>query len=229
MRSLVGDRDLRTVRAASGSLEREISHLSSSIQILSRNLAGKSDFSSLILRPEEISSTFDGGIALFSNEGRLIRSSTTQVDWQAIPTQIPDTFKTILGNKPQPTFSSLIVPAGSTHSYIFIGVLTDQQEVLVGAFFPDRLIENALGSLVSSGQTTVLVVSPAKTNGNYDVLYHAGPFKTDESVPSHPGIKEALNGESGINYFQSSEGEHVVAFNPVPPTGWGLVIGKSVV
>ena len=46
-------------------------------------------------------------------------------------------------------------------------------------------------------------------------------------IPSHPGIKEALNGESGINYFQSSEGEHVVAFNPIPPIGWGLVIEEA--
>jgi signal transduction histidine kinase len=227
MRGLVGDRDLRTVRAASGSLEREISHVSSTIQILSRSLDSKSDFSSLILRPEEISSTFDGGIALFSIDGFLIRSSTTQMGWQAIPTQIPDTFKTIQENKSQPTFSTLIAPAASSHSYIFIGVLTDQQEVLVGAFSPERLIKDAIGSLVSSGQTTVLVISRAKANGNYDVLYRAGPFKMDESAPSHPGIKEALNGESGINYFQSSEGEHVVAFNPIPPTGWGLVIEEA--
>jgi signal transduction histidine kinase len=227
MRSLVGDRDLRTVRAASSSLEREISHLASTIQILSRSLNGKSDFSSLILRPEEISSTFDGGIALYSIDGRLIRSSTTQMDWQAIPSQIPDTFKTALENNPQPTFSTLISPVGNSHSYIFIGVLTDQKDVLVGAFSPDRMIQNAIGSLVSSGQTTVLVISPAKSKGNYDVLYRGGPFKMDESAPSHPGIKEALNGESGINYFQSSEGEHVVAFNPIPPTGWGLVIEEA--
>jgi hypothetical protein len=54
MRGLVGDRDLRTVRAASSSLDREISHLSSTIQILSRSLGNIADFSSLILSPEEI-------------------------------------------------------------------------------------------------------------------------------------------------------------------------------
>jgi signal transduction histidine kinase len=49
----------------------------------------------------------------------------------------------------------------------------------------------------------------------------------DESDPSHPGIREALNGESGIDYFQSSEGEHVVAYNPISLTGWGLVIEEA--
>jgi hypothetical protein len=82
MRSLVGDRDLRTVRTASISLEREIAHLTSTIQILSRSLNGKPDFSSLILDPEEISTVFDGGIALFSYDGQLILSTTSIIDWQ---------------------------------------------------------------------------------------------------------------------------------------------------
>ena len=227
MRSLVGDRDLRTVRTASISLEREIAQLTSTLQILSRSLNGKPDFSSLILDPEEISTVFDGGIALFSSEGELIRSSTSIIDWQTIPSQITGTFTSILQNNSQPPFSNLVSTVENSHSYIFIGVLTDQQEVLVGAFSPDRLIENAIGSLISSGQTTVLVISPSGKAGSYDVLYRAGPFKMDESVPTHPGIKEVLNGESGINYYQSSEGEHVVAFNPILQTGWGLIIEEA--
>jgi signal transduction histidine kinase len=227
MRSLVGDRDLRTVRTASISLEREIAHLTSTIQILSRSLNGKPDFSSLILDPEEISTVFDGGIALFSYDGQLILSTTSIIDWQTIPSQITGTFKSIIQNKSQPTFSSLVSTVENSNSYIFIGILTDQQEVLVGAFSPDRLIENAIGSLISSGQTTVLVISPSGKAGRYDVLYRAGPFKMDESVPTHPGIKEVLNGESGINYYQSSEGEHVVAFNPIHQTGWGLIIEEA--
>jgi signal transduction histidine kinase len=227
MRSLVGDRDLSTVRAASSSVEHEISHLTSTIQILSRSLDGKSDLSSLILSPEEISSTFDGGIALYSNDGRLINSSSTRLDWQTIPSVISEPFKNASGNNPQPAFSTLITQAGSSQSYIFVSVPTGQQEVLVGAFSPDRLIQNSIGSLAGSGQTTVLVVSPSKTPGKYDVLYRGGPFKIDENSPSHPGIKEALKGESGINYFQSSQGEHVVAFNPISPTGWGLVIEEA--
>ncbi|MDP3450156.1 MAG: histidine kinase, partial [Anaerolineaceae bacterium] len=75
--------------------------------------------------------------------------------------------------------------------------------------------------------TTVLVISPNDASGNYDVLYRGGPLKIDESLPTHPGIEEVLNGESGINYFQSSEGEHVVAFSPINPTVWGLIIEEA--
>jgi signal transduction histidine kinase len=227
MRSLVGDRDLRTVRAASGSLEREISHLTSTIQILSRDLEQPSDFSSLILSPEEISTQFDGGIALFSPRSRLLGASTNQVDWQVIPAQLPELFSTSLENKLQPTFSRLISPSGSSHAFIFVSIYTHQQQILVGAFSPARLIRDAIGDLAGTGQTTVLVVSPAKTRGKTDVLYRAGPFKADENLPTHPGIQESLNGESGINYFQGSQGEHVVAFNPITSVGWGLVIEEA--
>ncbi|MGB8252115.1 MAG: histidine kinase, partial [Anaerolineaceae bacterium] len=49
----------------------------------------------------------------------------------------------------------------------------------------------------------------------------------DENLPEHPGIREVLNGESGINYYQSTAGEHVVAFSPIPMTGWGLIIEEA--
>ncbi|MFA5788145.1 MAG: ATP-binding protein, partial [Actinomycetota bacterium] len=39
----------------------------------------------------------------------------------------------------------------------------------------------------------------------------------------HPGVREALNGESGSSYVRVEGDEHVVAFSPVQPTGWALV------
>ena len=227
MRSLVGDRDLRTVRTASNTLEREITHLTSSLQILSRSLDERSDLSSLILSPEEISSIFDGGIALYTNRGQLIRSSTNDIDWQSIPSQITNTITTTIEKKTYPVFSPLVSQAGNSHAYIFISILTNKQELLLAAFSPDRLIESSIGNLLASGQTTLLVVGPSQYPGKYDVLFRGGPFKIDESVPTHPGIKEVLNGESGINYYQSSLGEHVVAFDPIITTGWGLVIEEA--
>lgn len=227
MRSLVGDRDLRTVRAASSSLEREISHLSSTIRIVSRSLDARSDFSNLILSPLEISSAFDGGIALYSTNGALIRSSTDLLDWQVIPNQIPEVFKAAAESQIIETYSNLVLPAGSSQSYIFVAIQTGPQKVLIGAFSPARLIQDAIGDLANSGQTTVLVIGPAAPKGAYEVLYRAGPFKMDESSSAHPGIKEALNGESGINYFESNQGEHVVAFNSIPSVGWGLVIEEA--
>lgn len=226
MRSLVGDRDLKTVQAAASTLEREISHVGSTIQILSRNLEGKTDFNSLILTPDEIATTFDGGLALFTSDGSLIRSSSSKVDWMNLPKQIPASFES--GEKADPPkFSTLINSGVDSSAYIFVTIITTQNEILVGAFSPGRMIEVSIGSLSNSGQTTVIVISSSGVKGKFDVLYHGGPIKIDESLPTHPGIEDVLNGESGINYFQSSEGEHVVAFSPIQNTGWGLIIEEA--
>ncbi len=226
MRSLVGDRDLKTVQAAASTLEREISHVGSTILILSRNLEGKTDFNSLILTPDEIATTFDGGLALFTSDGSLIRSSSSKVEWISLPKQIPASFES--GEKAEaPKFSTLINSGVDSNAYIFVSIITAQKEILVGAFSPGRMIEESIGSLSNSGQTTVMVISSSSAKGKFDVLYHGGPIKIDESLPAHPGIEEVLNGESGINYFQSSEGEHVVAFSPIQITGWGLIIEEA--
>ncbi|PKN88113.1 MAG: hypothetical protein CVU46_02100 [Chloroflexi bacterium HGW-Chloroflexi-8] len=227
MRSLVGDRDLRTVRAASSTIELEITHLTSTFQQIAREMENQSDFSSLHLTPDEIASTFVGGIALYTKDGYLIRASTTNMDWPTIPALIPSLFKPPGQSTKTPFFSNLVKPPGTTQSYIFLITQTGEGEILLGAFSPQMLIETAVGDLARSSQITVLVISPTNTNKEYEVLFRAGPIKMDEYVRSHPGINEALNGESGINYYQGSQGEHVVAFTSIRPIGWGLVIEEA--
>lgn len=227
MRSLVGDRDLKTVRSASRSLERELSHISSTLQVAARGLEENPDFSALLIRPEEISAIFDGGVALFSMDGQVIQSSSGLIEWQSIPSQFPTAFQMEYQADNPPIFSPGLPLGNESHTYILVSTFSGQGKVLIGAFSADKLIEGTVADLISAGQTTVLVISPAKLPGTYDVLYRAGPFKHGESAPTHPGIKEALNGESGINYFQSGEGEHIVAYNSITSTGWGLVIVEA--
>jgi signal transduction histidine kinase len=227
MRSLVGDRDLRAVRAAASSLDHELSHRASTIQVEARSLNGETNFSSLILSPQEVAEVFDQGLALFTADGKLIGTTNSKIDWLAFSTQLPGYLAQVLQNKGKPIFSAPFSPGADDDTLVMVGSLSGSQEILVGAFTPSALIQDAVSSLVSAGQTTVLVIAPGQAGKGFSVLYRAGPFKPDESAPSHPGIQEALNGESGINYFQSGQGEHVVAFSPIASVGWGLVIEEA--
>jgi len=227
MRSLVGDRDLQTVRATANSLDRELSHLASTIQLLARSLGANSDLSSLILQPSEISAAFDGGIALYSKGNQVIRSTSASLDWQNLSVLLPNYFSSLVKAEGQPVFSTPVISVDSSQTYVLVGSMTSDKQFLIGAFSPARLINSVIADLVSAVQTSVLVISPNQQNGNYSVLYQGGPFQLDESTPTHPGIREGLNGESGISYYQSSTGEHVVAFSPIPQTGWGLIIEEA--
>jgi signal transduction histidine kinase len=226
MRSLVGDRDLRTVRAAASSLEREIAHLSSTLHILSRSLGSGQDLLNLILSPLEISSTYDGGIALFTRDGDLVDAIKNNLDWGDVPDRIHETIAAA-GQTAALVVYSPLVRMEDGQQVVFAAIQTDAQTILVGAFSPSRLVADGLGNLDGSGQISLLVVSPAPEQGEYDVLFHGGPLQMDESTSVHPGIREALNGKSGINYYMSPEGEHVVAYTPIASTGWGLVIEEA--
>jgi signal transduction histidine kinase len=60
-------------------------------------------------------------------------------------------------------------------------------------------------------------------DGNRRPIYDTG-FSLAEGSPSdHPGITEALRGESGTTYLKEGNNEHVVAYSPVGLVGWGLI------
>lgn len=227
MRSLVGDRDLQTVRATANSLDRELSHLASTIQLLSRSLNDNEDLSSLILQPAEISAAFDGGIALYSKNNHVLQSTTTSVDWQKLFDILPGYFSAMVNAKNQTVFSPPILALESSQTFVLVGSMTSDNQFLIGAFSPEKLISSMIADLISTVRTSVLVVSPNSQKSSYSVLYQVGPFRLDESSPIHPGIREGLNGQSGISYYQSSVGEHVVAYSPISQTGWGLIIEEA--
>jgi signal transduction histidine kinase len=227
MRNLVGDRDLKTVRAASSSIERELIHMSSTVEIISRSLAEKTDLSGLILSPEEILSIFDSGAAILSDSGKVISVLSNSVDWQATAPQILNTLRSQKLDLTHPAFVVPDAPTNDPAPHIFVAMNLSSGKILVTAFTLKRVIESTIGDLVISGESSVLMVGPGSGNVKYVLLYQGGGFSPSDTSSTHPGIEESLNGESGINYFKIGKNEHVVAYTSISPTGWGLVIEES--
>ncbi len=44
------------------------------------------------------------------------------------------------------------------------------------------------------------------------------------SLADHAGVQAALRGERGSSFLPMPDGEHVVAFAPIPSAGWGLIV-----
>jgi signal transduction histidine kinase len=61
-------------------------------------------------------------------------------------------------------------------------------------------------------------------DADHGLLYQIGSFSSEGAITSHPGIAEALRGESGASYVQVGKSEHVVSYSPVSPLGWALVL-----
>jgi len=225
MRNMVGDRDYKTVQAAASSLEREIAHLSSAILMIARSLDGQSRLENLILSQAEISAVFEGGIAVYGPDGSLVRASSDLLDWRAVPAQAGELLQRARANPGAPQVASGLWRSRAGQAYVLAVVSAGDGRLVLGAFSPARLIESAVGGLSGADRTTLLVIGPS--GGGYEVLYRAGPLRVDEADPAHPGLREALDGQSGISYFHSGHEEHVVAYSPIPSTGWGLVIEEA--
>lgn len=223
MRSLVGDRDLIAVRAASSSIERELTHRSSTIMMVARGLRANFDLSNLIIKSDELMTTFDGGIAIFNPNGRLISSTNPADYWADMYIASPIYFDSINKSSTYPVFSPVIVTPGGRNELILVGITIFNGNILVGAFSPSSIIQDTISNSFSSGKTLVQVVSPGEPSETIHVLFRFGPTLPEENQKSHPGFQEALNGESGINFHKTSTGEHVIAFSPIRPIGWGIV------
>ncbi|MRR10153.1 hypothetical protein EG831_08805, partial [bacterium] len=63
MRSLVGERDLRTVRAAASVLEKELAHRQTVLQMLARGETWPPDLAEVVSAQPETSAAFDLGLA----------------------------------------------------------------------------------------------------------------------------------------------------------------------
>lgn len=221
MRSLVGDRDLRTVQAAASSLSQAFFHQEAGIQMLAEATHSSSDFQEIIRSDPAATTNFDLGVGLFSPDGKLISSNQDLSSWLnrfAGPDKAT-WLRFLQASKPQAQFSP-VFPGDEAHPYLtFVSARTRDGNILVGAFRPDTIAQNTLKEMLSTGQVTAWVATPQG-----QVVYQIGGLVSEENILTHPGTSSALRGESGINYAQTNLGEHVVAFSPIPVVGWALVL-----
>ena len=271
MRALVGDRDLRAVRAAATGLTHEIEHRQAVLAALSAaapTLQTQAAAQAFLAQPNLPLHGFDHGLAIYSPTGQILAQTNPMASsphdnappgravleppLQAIAIQSPATFihspvRVMLeppaapntqspplsppppGVQPGQVWFDPPLPLDAGGWQITLNALTPGGSRLVAGFDPSTMADGLLHSISGPGSSTVLVLS-----AQGDLLYQAGVFSHHLLPSDHPGAAEALRGEWGVNYTQSdgeqsggSHGEHVVAFAPVPPLGWGLVIEES--
>ncbi|RPJ51183.1 MAG: HAMP domain-containing protein, partial [Chloroflexi bacterium] len=231
MRALVGERDLRAVRASANNLSNELAHRATALDALSLEIgsspAGAESLAPAALEESAQAHGMDGGLAVYDDEGRLVAKSADPIP------EILDYPRGLTSNfiEADSTGSSsktrLSPPVRSARDgWYLLGLARPAGPyTLVGAFSTSSLAREALGGLTSE-HSTVTLVSPQG-----DVLFSSGAMQLSGSLAQQLGVADVLRGESGVNYRSPGDGmqgghsgEHVVAFTPVPPFGWGLVL-----
>ena len=194
MRNLVGERDARAVKAVSAAISEQLLHRSAAIRGLAFHAAEAASPEQALANYNFILNDFDGGLALLKDNKVIAASS----NW-----------------KNRSIASEILMEDGNP---LMIVTAANGGITAVGAFSPSHLIARALADAFPSTSESFTVI----IDQDRRVLYQSG--KTPTELMQHAGIREALRGESGSIYLSTSDGEHVVAYSPIAPTGWALMI-----
>jgi two-component system sensor histidine kinase UhpB len=223
MRALVGERDQRAVLASANALGDQIEGRLDAIRSLSlrAEAASTGGFNEILTTSDYLSSDFDFGLAFFSNDGALLASTGDQAIWKQLSSSSSSDLKSLLsqgssGIDPQ-TFPH---PLTAERVALVFAEVPGRDWVAVGAYSTQTLIHHTLASAFPADQQASVIVVDA----NDQLLYRSGPYSFGSDGVTHPGVAEALRGESGTTYQQVDGSEHVVAYSPVGPVDWGLVI-----
>ncbi len=212
MRQLVAERDERATRAAASAISQQLRHRDYAI----RGLASRIDQVTprkVLEDSEFLMEDFDFGIALIGPSGDVLASSIESGRWDDRPLE---QLLTSEHNGPA-RFSQ---PFDEEGELLVLVLAEGEAGVAVGAFDVSRLIQDTLLDTVAGGGESLAFV----TDKSGRILQYVGDKPEQSEILDHPGVVAALRGEYGSYYRPASDGEHVVAFSPVQPPTWALII-----
>ncbi|MBM3181735.1 MAG: HAMP domain-containing protein [Chloroflexi bacterium] len=219
MRALVGERDERAVRSAAAALDSELHHRVATISSMAVLSAEDLTFEEIFATTNDFVDDFNGGVAFFNSDGRLLANTNDDRFWGWV-SQNAQSLSLASASNSEPVFSAPILDPDSKRSFVIISAYSTSRDVIVaGAFSPESLAMETLSVTYPTGShVTIYLLDKSRR-----LLFVSGALSS-ESLPSdHPGVIEALRGESGTQYVQMSSAEHVIAYSPILTTGWALI------
>lgn len=220
MRSMVAERDQRTVQTAAAALDDAFAYRADTLGWIAALIKADPDNPLASLDSGALTGLFDGGLALYTLDGALLQAASSDLNWSSFAQLHGVFFETIQESSGKPVLSGEII-----EGFILIG-LADSWGIAVGAFSVETLVQNALDTLVNSGQAALWVLHPT-ASGEYETLYASDSFTPIESILSEAVRISLLNGEGGVHHDQNESGQYVVTASPVSAAGWWLVVEEA--
>lgn len=218
MREMVGMLDARAVRTASASYTTQLESRANAIYNLSLRASDGHSFRHLLNSSFSIEDDFDRGIAFFTSTGDLI--ATNNAGLQVFFAK-PDFITFLASTNSSPIFSSVFTGPENSH-VLFVAVAQPDAPIIVGGFDPVRLAQETFSIAFDFEQETAIGLFDQ--NGAIIFTSHAENQDIDDGVILHAGVDAALRGEDGATYKENDAGGHIVAYSPIIPLNWALVI-----
>ncbi|MBC8506477.1 MAG: hypothetical protein H8D34_16570 [Chloroflexi bacterium] len=221
MRQLVGERDERAARTAASALGEQLYHRSAAVRGLALRASDQISPGEILDTSAFLLDDFYFGLALFSPQGDLLANNGDTAFWNSLTEVYSSILDDAMEQAGKGSVFSPPLQSLNNESLVFVAFAANAESpIAVGAFSPVVIARRTLaGAFAPGDQSAAFVVAP-----DHQIIYQIGELAPAEDAKSHPGIAEALRGESGTTYVQVAESEHVIAFSPIQPIGWALVI-----
>lgn len=222
MRTLVGERNERAARTVATAINAQLLHRADFIQSLALRGQDRVSLSEVLDSSAFLDQEFDIGLAFFNPNGSLAVSRGDVEIWDTFL----DASDLIEGREVDNSgahvqFTKAIPIPKSDHFVIFVyTTYGDDNPIAVGAFSVASIAYQSLASAFNPGDhgSAILV------DRDQQVLYAIGDVNLNHLAAGHPGMGEALAGNSGATYSPALDSEHVIAFSQIPLTGWAVLI-----
>jgi signal transduction histidine kinase len=227
MRALVGERDERAVQSSAAALESELHHRVATISSMAVLSSEDLTFEEIFATTNDLANDFNGEIAFLDSDGNLLANTGNDSFWgwvsqnaQSLSLASLSDTSTVLSTSREPVFSDPILDPSSNQLFVIVSAYSASRNVIVaGAFSPETLAIETLSPTYPTGShVTIYLLDKSRR-----LLFVSGILAQETLEPDHPGVTEALQGESGVLYVKKDKTEHVVAYSPIESTGWALI------
>ena len=227
MRALVGERDERAVQSSAAALESELHHRVATITSMEVLATEGLPFETIFATTNDLTEDFNGEMAFLDSDGGLLANTGNDSFWtwvsqnaQSLSLTSSSDTSTALSTSLEPVFSTPILDPNSKRLFVIVSAFSASHDVIVaGAFSPETLAAETLSTTYPTGShVTIYLLDESRR-----LLFVSGALAQETLESDHPGVSEALQGESGVLYVKKDKTEHVVAYSPIESTGWALI------
>jgi hypothetical protein len=227
MRRMIGERDTLAVSAAASTLSAELNHRMSAMRGLAQRASENIDTPEETLASSDyLMADFDRGMALISADGRLLASTGDAGFWRTLTGSEDRDLLEWLRDQVEPDgqgIETLFDPSTGVPTLVVAASSPDDGLFSLGALRVETLANQALIPALPNQESARLLL----VGNSGELLFESNFLSGGEDYETHPGIANALAGEVGTTYLTTENDEHVVAYSPVEPVGWALVIEES--
>lgn len=221
MRRLVGERDERAARTVANGINAQLLHRANLIQNLVIRAKGGSSLEEVLESSSYLDQDFDLGLAYLTPDGTVITSRGENINWESLIEASQFPLDEVELNLDSTARFTKAIPFPGKDNYI---VLTfagsgSSDPIAVGAFTIASVAHQVLINAFDADEHTTAIL----VGSDQQILYSSGEEIPEHINEAHPGVIEALAGQSGAAYFSVNGEEHVTAFSSVPLVQWGLV------